>query len=1044
MLSLDDLSEQLGYSRSSANWIDLATGTSDPATAYLYRRAKEAGACYAYLFRTSPDDMPVLSERPALFLANARDADEAREIHHRIWLLGNAPFVIIVLPEQVRVYTGFDYASKTDDTEIGLVEDIKMKEASALGAVQEALKDFYAQEIDSGRIWERQAQHLIVDNRVDQRLLRNLQQLGDKLTKKFQLAIEVVHGLIGKYIYINYLVHRGIVTENWLNQQGLSIDQVTGRQASLKGLSALSDALEARFNGSVFPLPLSGPDAPDDDAVAYVAGVFAGDEAQGQIALEFAAYDFSFIPIELLSSIYEQFLRREEKVAKVGAYYTPELAADYLVSELNYNYPLRPGMRILDPCCGSGIFLVLVYRRLIEIAMRQSGAKLSPDALCQILLTSIYGVERNRAACYVTEFSLILTLLSYVEPPELEHHENFKFPTLHRERIFDEDFFDDASSFWTQELRFDWVIGNPPWVELPKEPQQGKDPDAPVRQWIKNSKSENRPVDRGRVADAFCWRVTDVLAQGGFVGLFIPAKSLTNLQCKSFRQAFFSQNRVRRITNFSNFAYVLFRSAEHPAATLVYTRNAEEQNGDSAEQNTIVHYGPLLVNQTANLSNRDTNKQIWSITINETEICFVSDADAKTGEAQVWKQALWANHRDLRILPRIKRLFPKTLADLCQIRKWKTALGLQLRADNSTEAITSVPELAELKLLDNQEMTRTKFRFTVPSSVLHDIPTNMYNVRKGRKDGLRVVSAPHLFFTINFAAYSDIDFVLSHPQIGISAPPEDADYLRAVAALFSSSLVRYLLFFQTNSWGMSVSSIGLNEALEIPMPELTQEQIEHLADLHRELSEKELVASTPSGTIGAMLFDEADEVHPVPEQVAGEFQKYLDDQVAHLFRLPDSIRFVVEDFNQTTLQFNKGKRPAFATAPPDDDALLAYAQTLTRSLDAFVASPVKKHKITISRQENAIACEIKFVSSQVEPLITKDIDKQDIARQDVWKAMQQQFSQWVYVQRSLRLIEGNRVLLLKPNRFLDWTRTQALLDADDIIGEMVFRQMEKK
>ena len=45
-------------------------------------------------------------------------------------------------------------------------------------------------------------------------------------------------------------------------------------------------------------------------------------------------------------------LRREEKVTKIGAYYTPEVVADYLVSELNYVKPLQPEMRILDPCCG--------------------------------------------------------------------------------------------------------------------------------------------------------------------------------------------------------------------------------------------------------------------------------------------------------------------------------------------------------------------------------------------------------------------------------------------------------------------------------------------------------------------------------------------------------------------------------------------------------------------------------------------------------------------------------------------------------------------
>jgi hypothetical protein len=80
---------------------------------------------------------------------------------------------------------------------------------------------------------------------------------------------------------------------------------------------------------------------------------------------------------------------------------------------------------------------VLAYRRLIEGELsKRKGKKLSPDELRQILEKSIFGVESSGEACYVTEFSLILTLLSYVEPPELHENENFKFPDLHDRNIF--------------------------------------------------------------------------------------------------------------------------------------------------------------------------------------------------------------------------------------------------------------------------------------------------------------------------------------------------------------------------------------------------------------------------------------------------------------------------------------------------------------------------------------------------------------------------------------------------------------------------------
>ena len=170
-----------------------------------------------------------------------------------------------------------------------------------------------------------------------------------------------------------------------------------------------------------------------------------------QLSLEnFQVYDFAYIPIELLSSIYEQFLHAEGKGKKVGAYYTPEYLADYLISEMSSVEPLREGMKVLDPACGSGVFLVLIYARLIEMRLAQAEASTLPLPELQELLKHIYGIEREPDACNVTEFSLILMLLHYADVSEFLHDEHFKLPSLHNTHIFQCDFFDDSSPVWTQ------------------------------------------------------------------------------------------------------------------------------------------------------------------------------------------------------------------------------------------------------------------------------------------------------------------------------------------------------------------------------------------------------------------------------------------------------------------------------------------------------------------------------------------------------------------------------------------------------------------
>src|SRR5260370_14948549 len=89
-----------------------------------------------------------------------------------------------------------------------------------------------------------------------------------------------------------------------------------------------------------------------------------------QLHLYFRAYDFAYIPIEILSEVYEQFI---EDSKKKGAVYTPEILADYLLSEINTVKPLNEETKILDPACGSGVFLVLAYRWLIEAELAKEG-----------------------------------------------------------------------------------------------------------------------------------------------------------------------------------------------------------------------------------------------------------------------------------------------------------------------------------------------------------------------------------------------------------------------------------------------------------------------------------------------------------------------------------------------------------------------------------------------------------------------------------------------------------------------------------------------
>jgi type I restriction-modification system DNA methylase subunit len=989
-------------------------------TEHLFRAAKKAGVQGAYVFQTSPPEQKILPPRPAVYVAEAKTREEAREIHQRLWNLGNAPFIVILLPNEIRVYTGFEFSVANEKR--GLVKEIKETIDLTFESLRDQLADFRADSIDSGRIWETQSKYITPEKRVDAHLLNNLNKLEEYL-KSRRLDLPIIHALIGKYVYIRYLYDRKILSEEWLAENNINLDFVLSRNATLAGLLHLTEVLENRFNGAIFPLPSNIEATLSNEIVALVASTFKGDDPiSRQLHFEsedFKAYDFSYIPVETLSSIYEQFLHSQGTGKKVGAVYTPEPVADYLLCELEESKSLQSGMKILDPCCGSGIFLVLAYRRLIELALAQSpNNRLKPTEL-QGILESIYGIERNKEACYVAEFSLILTLLSYIDPPDLHRNKQFKFPSLHNTQIFECDFFDNESDFWGQNQKFDWIVGNPPWIEL----EQGSTTEELALVWI-NEHSEEKPVSNNRVCEAFTWRVVDLLKDDGFVGLLVHAKSLFNNSSEKYRSEFFKKHKVSRITNFSSLRKVLFDGrAKAPSATLIYSRF--ERN---IVKPPIIHCAPFVINQMSIFPWGSSNQKAgWLLTINDNEIQTVSHQEAEVGESLTWKIAFWGTYRDRKAIQRLRRLFPTTLDKIKEDRNWFLCEGIQMRnsyeVDEST--LERVDEIRDLSRFNVKALRNSSNRFVVPETALEKIPVEEKFVRKrGGKAGLNLIKAPHLVLNSTYALYSDQDFVIPSGQIGLSAPDEDADYLRAISIFRNSSIVQYYLFFTSPQLGVDRGRITLKAFEKLPVPLFSDYQISQLAQLHRDFSKREC---------DFLLKNNNQDV-----------QDELDNMVETYLDIPNSIGVLAKEFMTVRLSLNEGKSQGIAVNSPSLEALFDYGNTLRDELDMFTEGSGLRHKLVLNRSKELIVCSVEFIQSgdlSSDAPINVSTEEAQGASSTLFASIRektkQHFSQWVYVQRSLRIFEDSRVYICKSPRLIDWTRTQALNDSDDIISEIL-------
>ena len=1030
MLSLDQLTKLLGYS--SANGLKTSSEEFKPENRHVYDlvvSACDKSNCILVglmMFDVAGDLESKHASKVISCVVSATGVDDARALHKYIWNIGSIPFLIVHLPDHLRIYNGYEFSERSD-TPLDTCFSSSPEDWASI------IDQLSSESIRTGKLWEKSyASELDPKKRIDHRLLENLGKLSQVLRNNSRqpLKAKTAHSLIGKYLYLRYLRDRGILSDQWMTKNNLSIDSVFGCGANLKGLRELVKCLDDRFNGKIFELNLSNECLITDEHVALVAAIFQGDDLKGdvdnivrQLTFDFYNYNFEYIPVETLSVVYEQFLHAEGEGRAKGAFYTPVNVAEYLLNEVEAVQAISLGMKILDPSCGSGVFLVLAYRRLIEIYRREHKKDLlTPVELRTILLNSIYGVDMDENACNVASFSLILTLLHYVDPPELHRNTKFKFPSLTETQICNADFFDPESAFAQKEQEFDVVIGNPPWLNLSQKDESAQC----ALEWIKQNK-KSMPIKGAQIADAFAFKILNHISKTGLVGFIMPMTSLFNLESTEFRKHLFKATQFEKITNFSNVRKELFEGrVSMPSGSWVY-RPADE----GIPKKAICHYGPMAVNQLTSLSS-----SLWSITINEAEISSVSHEDAESGDLQVWKFAQWGSHRDIRAHEQLKHLFPLSLQEFCKKKGWGDKLpveGAQFRT--SKPEFKHLPEYEGVLAFKEKKFNDFKFkgqRFTCPEKSFDMMRyDDCYLRTRGGQAGLNAFKAPHLLisaFWANHFIYSEVDFLIPPRQIGISCPPKDAIYLKALAVYLYSNLVKYIIFFKVPEFGNygTMNIVTLKGVRQIPIPDFTHEQAEALSKLHIDLvkEEKEKLEFK-------LANDDLD--------WQDRRQSKIDRAVSDLFNIPKHIQLLVEDFVQYKLPLDEGtKHSKLLKSTPSSENLQEYGNVLRDELNEFLRDQAV-HKITLECSEEFILCKIEILVDEkktYQPSIIYPKEHQGLL-QGLQKLTKSELSPQFYLQKSIKVFEGNEIQFLKPAQAMLWTRSQALNDSDDIISEIL-------
>ncbi len=1038
-----DLLNRLGYT-DSPNFLRPGAGQgSDRARdfGHIFRRAhRDLGLKGVYTLRDhgeSGRDTVV----PVVYVCQVPSEQDATRVHRLVWNQNVVPFLIVVTPKTVRIYQAFEFTADEGETEfrgaIGVAHELT--EAIKL------LDGLHAPQIDSGLVWEKWGKYVRPERRVQWRLLAALDDLDSWLMSNGVDDLDVSHALIGKFVYLHYLRHRDILSDKKLKEWDVDPSGLFSRNISSKVFWRTIDRIDDWLNGSTFPIPPRARAGITEAQLRMVAGTFAGDQPRtGQRALDLAIYNFSVLPIETLSVIYEQFLHvprpgRKTPGKTTGAYYTPVPVVNFMLEELDDLHPFKQGMRVLDPACGSGAFLVQCYRRIVERDEEFNLAKpMRPARLRELLVDHIFGIDRAPDACRVAELSLTLTLLDYVDPPDLSRTPSFKLPLLRETNIFQGDFF-DPGALWRERIgtEFDWIVGNPPWIEL-----QGANITADNKHaltWI-NENAKTHPTGGRQVAEAFAWEASSHAATNGHIALLLPAMTLFKDESQGFRESFFSKQEVRAVANFANLSYVLFpghklkegnrtraRHPERPAAAFFYRRKGARGIGQP-----ITVFSPFVAEQIASRPTAGERADAWNIVVDASQLTEVNNDDAGDGAALPWKLAMWGSHLHRRLLESVAARAP-SLEDVCKVAGLKIAQGFELRTIDSDEPTEHLPELAGENQLLTSKLRMAGHIFEFPDRSMRKIQADECYLRsRGGRAGLAVSKPPHVIVDKGrrFAVYSD-DFIAVPPrQIGIAGSRKHNALLKALSLYLISDFALFHQFVVSPEWGVStsISTLDALRVLPTPLATLDETSLEWWAALRDSILDAQRTRSGALFGVGPRP----------PRQSLTTLLKTLNERVYDLLQLREDERALVEDFVHIQMELVKGKVARGTIGAPDTEEIRSYAAYLKKELDEFVSDQKGlSHEVLVGRAFHSAMVSITLVKgSQADsPRVLEIADNAfDELRRTCERALLQD-RQWMYFRRNLRIYRGRSTFLLKPLERLHWTRTQAMLDASAIISE---------
>ncbi len=1003
--------EQLGFDRATS--IDLDSSNLSESQLLTIEKVQNFDIDSIYFCTDNLNN-----SHPAVFLKKVTsfNTDTLKTIsntHKKIWNYKKVVFLYVYSDTEIRIYNcaekpliisseNFNYEKELEKLEI------KSYKLSDKDKLEELNNLFSSIAIDTGIIWTIEEAELIrkkinLQRRVDKYLVESLIRTAKQLQDE-GLKIDFIHKIIMRSLFLLYLEDRG-ATKDLYSEIRKGAKSYFDILNNVEDTYALFEKLEYYFNGNVFTLG-KGETRATRKQLQLIKNCFInGNDNTTQIQINFndRLFNFKIIQIELLSEIYENFLSEinPDKKKKTGTYYTPPSLVELILNEklpIN-NKETEYNVKIVDPSCGSGIFLVESFKRLVKRYENNHKIEKLTDfkILSKLLTSNIFGIEINSQSIKVTAFSLYLALVDELNPKTFWKNKNYRLPYLINDleddllkgkqgkNLYCRDTIETNSEI--ENIDFDLVVGNPPF---------GTD--------TKDLHSIRKYCDKYGFAKEmvlpFLHKATQ-FSENGDIVLIFNTKVLTNTggTYQKFRKWLFNDCYVEKIYNFSilrnapkNFGGQLFGSATGPISIVFYKKEKPKN-----PSKTILYYAP----KTFIKSN-----VIEGVSIDSTDVKYLPIEECQKPDTKIWKIAMWGGMGDFSLIEMIERNFSSLKTVFKKDKSnWEFKTGLNADSkhlDFKPKTIINTKGIDRYYTSEDNCYTNSKLYRNIDKNLFK----SPFIIIKQAQSNRQIASS-----YINYNAYSLSSTYIINGTI-------DSNSKKALVGLINSKFSRYYLFMIASSWGIERERASFEELLSIPFLLSNEKNKNEIALLVDEIIEKK-----------KQIFDTL--------SIKNVENKIYNLIVQTILNLNKNQLNTIEDTLNYSLDLFENKQKSKALLPALN--LKEYSILVSTKLNNFLENQNLFANATIFNLDDRFSplmmIKISFSNTKEKTKESDENIQSELKRID--KKLWEEKATNIYFRKKLNYKTDNDIYIIRPNQRRFWSQSMALEDASELILEIL-------